>query len=311
MQYGKLWARWPRSSSVRSRCWATTASRSTGRPRRSPTGRHRAGRVLFTGEQIRDGQNVWQSMGGQEVGSGLGPRRVRRPGLVGRLAPPRGRLAARPLGQRRARASPTTSCPPSSRRPCARGCRRSCGPTRYDPATGDADRLRPAGRGDRGRRRALRRAVRADAVRRLDVAARRLRHPGQQRSRTPTAGRRIERLLLLDVLGLRRPTGRAAGRRPSVTYTQNWPPEPLVDNRPDRADARLVGGQLRAAAGRHRRRWRGTSPSSPAREDHGTEAAGRTTRCWRCNPTPVDAGDAQVLLGRRRRCSWCRSAWAW
>src|SRR5689334_4527288 len=27
------------------------------------------GRVLYTGEEIRDGQNVWQSMGGQEVGS--------------------------------------------------------------------------------------------------------------------------------------------------------------------------------------------------------------------------------------------------
>lgn len=27
------------------------------------------GQTLFTGEQIRDGQNVWQSMGGQEVGS--------------------------------------------------------------------------------------------------------------------------------------------------------------------------------------------------------------------------------------------------
>jgi nitric oxide reductase subunit B len=28
-----------------------------------------SGRVLFTGDDIRDGQNVWQSMGGQEVGS--------------------------------------------------------------------------------------------------------------------------------------------------------------------------------------------------------------------------------------------------
>ena len=28
-----------------------------------------AGQVLFTGEEIRDGQNVWQSMGGQEVGT--------------------------------------------------------------------------------------------------------------------------------------------------------------------------------------------------------------------------------------------------
>ena len=27
------------------------------------------GDVVFSGEQIKDGQNVWQSMGGQEVGS--------------------------------------------------------------------------------------------------------------------------------------------------------------------------------------------------------------------------------------------------
>lgn len=28
-----------------------------------------SGQVLFTGQDIKDGQNVWQSMGGQEVGS--------------------------------------------------------------------------------------------------------------------------------------------------------------------------------------------------------------------------------------------------
>jgi nitric oxide reductase subunit B len=28
-----------------------------------------SGRVLFTDADIRDGQNVWQSIGGQEVGS--------------------------------------------------------------------------------------------------------------------------------------------------------------------------------------------------------------------------------------------------
>lgn len=27
------------------------------------------GKVLFTGQDIRNGQNAWQSMGGQEVGS--------------------------------------------------------------------------------------------------------------------------------------------------------------------------------------------------------------------------------------------------
>src|SRR3954467_13397893 len=33
------------------------------------------GRVLFDGETIRDGQNVWQSLGGQQIGSiwGHGP----------------------------------------------------------------------------------------------------------------------------------------------------------------------------------------------------------------------------------------------
>src|SRR5829696_4402745 len=30
------------------------------------------GRVLFDGETIRDGQNVWQSIGGQQVGSVFG-----------------------------------------------------------------------------------------------------------------------------------------------------------------------------------------------------------------------------------------------
>src|SRR5512146_991259 len=28
-----------------------------------------SGKVIFTGEQIRNGQNVWQSIGGQEVGT--------------------------------------------------------------------------------------------------------------------------------------------------------------------------------------------------------------------------------------------------
>src|SRR5687768_2705605 len=35
-----------------------------------------SGQVLFTGQDIIDGQNVWQSIGGQEVGSILGPRCV-------------------------------------------------------------------------------------------------------------------------------------------------------------------------------------------------------------------------------------------
>ena len=39
-------------------------------PRRSRSAwSRRDGKVLFTGQDIKDGQNVWQSMGGQQVGS--------------------------------------------------------------------------------------------------------------------------------------------------------------------------------------------------------------------------------------------------
>ena len=72
------------------------------------------GTVLFTGQDIRDGQNVWQSMGGQEVGTHLGPRRVCGAGLVGGLAAPRGDLAAGPLGRRRPAARPTTQLDPET-----------------------------------------------------------------------------------------------------------------------------------------------------------------------------------------------------
>ena len=41
------------------------------------------GEELATREQILDGQQAWQSVGGQQVGSVWGPRRVPSPGLVG------------------------------------------------------------------------------------------------------------------------------------------------------------------------------------------------------------------------------------
>ena len=79
------------------------------------------GSVLFTGQDIKDGQNVWQSMGGQEVGTRLGPRRVCRARLVGRLAAPRGDLAARPLGPGRARQDLRVADAKNSRRRSRRG----------------------------------------------------------------------------------------------------------------------------------------------------------------------------------------------
>ena len=45
------------------------------------------GQLLFTGSSITDGQGVWQSIGGQEIGS-LGSRRLRRTRLERGLAAP-------------------------------------------------------------------------------------------------------------------------------------------------------------------------------------------------------------------------------
>ena len=47
------------------------------------------GQVLFDGTTIQDGQDAWQSIGGQEIGHDLGARLLRRARLDRRLAAPR------------------------------------------------------------------------------------------------------------------------------------------------------------------------------------------------------------------------------
>ena len=59
------------------------------------------GRVLFTGETIRNGQNVWQSTGGQEIGNNLGARRLRRARLERRLSSPAVGDCIEPMGEPR------------------------------------------------------------------------------------------------------------------------------------------------------------------------------------------------------------------
>jgi hypothetical protein len=57
------------------------------------------GTVLFTGQQIKDGQNVWQSMGGAGGRHHLGAWRLCRARLERGLAAPRSDLAAGLLGR--------------------------------------------------------------------------------------------------------------------------------------------------------------------------------------------------------------------
>ena len=113
------------------------------------------GRVLYTAEDIKEGQNVWQSMGGQEVGHGLGPRGLRRARLVGGLAAPRGDLAPRPLGLGRGRSRqglrrPELTRPSAGLQGQAQG---RDSDQHLRPRDGRPGRLADAGRGDRGRRR--------------------------------------------------------------------------------------------------------------------------------------------------------------
>ena len=82
-----------------------------------------------------------------------------------------------------------------------------------------------------------------------------------------------------------------------ITYTNNWPSEELIDNRPVRLDRRLVVDQLRGPAGGHRcpgvvlRR-----PARPARTTSHELPEEDPLLAFR--PDALDAGDAEVLLGR-------------
>ena len=100
----------------------------------------------------------------------------------------------------------------------------------YDAATGTRDALRRPRRGDAHDRRALRRALRRRAGARRSCA-RPTRWPTVA---VPDAGATTsaDRLLLLDRVGRGAPSGPAS----PITYTNNWPHEPLIDNRPTAAN---------------------------------------------------------------------------
>ena len=111
------------------------------------------------------------------------------------------------------------------------------------------------------------------------------------RSRLPSAGS-------CSTASSSGPPGPAAPNGPGthITYTHNWPPEPLIDNRPTGSIVLwsvISFVMLLAGVGR----WSGISPCN------GTGRRKKTQRVARARPAAgaashaLDAGDAEVLLG--------------
>jgi hypothetical protein len=154
------------------------------------------GRVVYTGDDIKEGQNVWQSMGGQEVGTVWGHGAYVAPDwsadylhreaawILDRWAKDQGGTTYDEVGDE-ARAALKARLKGELRH------------NSYDPNSGDLT-VSPR-RGDGRRRRALRVAVRARP--RVGRTARRLRHPGRL-DQDPRASAPARRLLLLGLVGL-------------------------------------------------------------------------------------------------------------
>ena len=113
------------------------------------------GQTLFTREDIETGRQVWQSIGGQELGSIWGHGSYVAPGLVGRLAAPRSRRRCSTTGRSATPASAYADARRRrSRRRCRRGSSRRCAPTptTRPPAWSTVSEDRARGHRGRGRR---------------------------------------------------------------------------------------------------------------------------------------------------------------
>ena len=182
------------------------------------------GRVLFTGDEIHDGQNVWQSTGGQELGTVWGHGAYVAPDwsadwlhreavyLLDAWARsehglPFDQLDAEPQAALQARLQERLRA------------------NTYDPATGDLVVSRTTGGGHRAVADHYRSSSATIRPRR---AARGLRHAA---GTVADAERRDELTAFFFWTAWACVTERPGQ---SITYTNNWPPEHLVGNRPDR-----------------------------------------------------------------------------
>jgi nitric oxide reductase subunit B len=179
------------------------------------------GKLLFDGELIRKGQNVWQSMGGMEIGSVWGHGAYIAPDwsadwLHRELTFILDRWA------REERAQDYTSLPVEEQAALRARLKKLIRTSTYDPATGTLtlDPVRAA-------------AFEANAGHYADVF-------GKGRAEYAIAAGTLtdpEKLRALCAFFFWT-SWACATNRPGmdITYTQNWPHEPLIDNRPT-ADA--------------------------------------------------------------------------
>lgn len=181
------------------------------------------GRVLFTGQDIRDGQNVWQSTGGHELGSVWGHGSYVAPDWTADWL----HREAVDLRERRALAEHGIAADQLSAPQLAAletAIRADLRTNTYDPATGDLVL-------------AVDRAAAVDAVadhyRRLfgdDPGLRGEREAYAMREGTVTDPGRLRDLTAFFFWA----AWACVTERPGsdITYTNNWPPDDLVGNRP-------------------------------------------------------------------------------
>ena len=255
------------------------------------------GRVLMTRDDILDRPAGVAVHRRPAARLDLGSRRVPGAGLVGRLAAPRGQRAARRLGRGRARAQRFDALDAATQAVLRdRLVREMRGTQHLRRGQRDRGRLGGSRRSDaRARPRTTTALFGGDAGAR--DAARGLRHAATWSCPTPMRRAGAHRVLLLDQLGV---GDRIAPGR-TVTYTNNWPHEPLVEQPPDRRQRPVVDGQRRPAAGRRRRASCGGARSA-ATTSRACEAPGhRPVR--RRHADAVDARGGQVRWPWSSRCS--------
>lgn len=181
------------------------------------------GELLFTGRQIRDGQNVWQSMGGQEVGSIWGHGAYVAPDWSADWLH-REATALLELWARARHAPHFADLPPDAQAVLRERLKRELRTNTYDPSSGDlivsadrAEAIRLVGRhysalfGDDAELRDLRDAY---AI-------------------PPNSIKSADRREALNAFFFWTSWACATNRPQStVSYTSNWPPEELAGNHP-------------------------------------------------------------------------------
>lgn len=188
----------------------------------------RGGPVLFTGQDIRDGQNVWQSTGGQQMGTVWGHGSYQAPDWSADWLH---REAEWLLNHRAAQeqdGATFASLAPEKQAALKERLKQELRLNTYDPNTGEL-RISP---------------VRAQAIRAVAAHYDRLfsDDPALAELRdiyamTPNAVPDPDRRQKLAAFFFWTAWACATDRPgQSVSYTQNWPPEPLIDNRPTPAN---------------------------------------------------------------------------